>query len=136
MSQTEDIFKRLELSKKLTAALINEFQETFGESFFKSLEYIQGETQKLKMHHFKPSNLILWTVVGKDSSYILYENLWCSCQNFLIDSIYRAKKFKMCKHLLAQRIGSILSLYDTEIHKDTDYTEFCKNLVLYQFSSR
>jgi predicted nucleic acid-binding Zn finger protein len=92
------------------------------------LEYLQADNRKVHKNLFLPSNLILWTVEGQEQTYILYPEIYCQCQNFIMDSIYRAHKFKFCKHHLAQKIAEILNLYQNNQFSDSEYKAFIKNL--------
>src|SRR5271157_2771444 len=108
------LFEKLRREKKLTATLIDEFQERYKDLFFKAIEYIHSDNCKVVKNIFIPSNTVVWTVQGLDQNYIVYPDLYCQCQSFLMDAIYRNRKFKVCKHLLAQKIAEILNLFEIQ----------------------
>jgi predicted nucleic acid-binding Zn finger protein len=129
MEQKERIlFEKLNQEKMLNGPLMREFEDLYGDLFFKALEYIQSDKKKVVKHVFSPSNLILWTIQGTEKPYIIYPDLFCQCQAFLLESIYRNHKFKMCKHLLAQCLAEALNLYEIDNEKDNSYKEFLKTL--------
>lgn len=122
-----ELFDMLKKEKKINVQLIEGFQSYYGETFFKALEYIQIDEKKIKKNVFQPSNLIVWTIQGMDKTYRIYPGIYCQCQAFLLESIYRSKRFIMCKHLLAQKISEILNLFEMNMFSDIEYKKFIKN---------
>lgn len=122
-----ELFDMLRKEKKFNQKLIEGFQSYFGETFFKALEYVQIDGKKIKKNVFQPSDLIIWTIQGTEKTYRIYPEIYCQCQNFLLESVYRSKHFIMCKHLLAQKLSEILNLFETKSFSDSEYKKFIKN---------
>ena len=123
-----DIFSRLKNEGKLTATLIQDFEEEYGKLFFKALEFLQKKGPKVKKHLFFPSNLEMWTVQGAKRKYIIYPGLFCQCQSFLLNSIYRNRSFHFCKHLLAHKIAVALNQFENENWTDSKFLLWSKSL--------
>ena len=123
-----DIFSRLKNEGKLTATLIQEFEEEYGKIFYKALEFLQKEGPKVRQNTFSPSKSEIWTVQGAKRKYIIYPDLFCQCQSFLLNSIYRKKSFHFCKHLLAQKIAVALHQYESEEYLDSHFLSWSKHL--------
>lgn len=124
-----NLFNELTEKQKFTADLIHKFQKEYGETFFKALEFIQKDGPNIQKNIFYPSKLEVWTVQGsKKDKYIIFPEIFCQCQSFLLTSIYRVRSFNLCKHLLAHKIAIALCQYETNTFKDKNYFEFIKNL--------
>ena len=124
----QKIFSLLEKTGKLTGPLIQQFRDNYGDLFFKALEYIQVDTHKVVKNIFQPSELIIWSVQGVEQTYVVYPEIYCQCQSFQMDAIYRNRKFKMCKHLLAQKLAESLNLFEIIERKDSTFKEFSKQI--------
>jgi len=123
-----DLFERLAKERKLSAQLIHLFEKEYGNLFYKSLEFIQKAGPKVYKVSFSPSNLDLWTVQGAKRTYLVYPNIFCQCQDFLLNSIYRRHKFYMCKHLFAQKLADSLDQYITLNLKDKNFGDWKKQI--------
>lgn len=121
-----DLFKKLTNEKKLSAQLIHLFEKEYGDLFYKSLEFIQKDGPKVKKIIFLPSNLKIWSVEGAKKTYLVYPKIYCQCQDFLLNSIYRQKKYQMCKHLFAQKLSESLKQYIELKFKDKEFKEWKK----------
>lgn len=123
-----DLFDHLREQGKLTGFLIQKFIEEYGDLFYKALEFIQLDGPKVTKTVFLPSFLEIWTVQGAEKKYLVYPTLFCECQSFQINSIYRKKQFGFCKHLLALKIALSLNKYNEENYPDSNYKKWIKNL--------
>ncbi len=121
-----DLFGLLRRDQKFSANLIQEFQQLYGPMFFKSIELLENDGNRITKHRFLPSGLEVWVILGSGKEYILYPNLYCQCKSFTMETIYRKRTYFPCKHLLAQKFASILGRYDTETHKDREWSGFMK----------
>ena len=121
-----DLFEKLTNEKKFSAQLIHLFEKEYGSLFYKSLEFIQKDGPKVKKNIFLPSNLKIWSVEGAKKTYLVYPKIYCQCQDFLLNSIYRQKKYQMCKHLFAQKLSESLKQYIELKFKDKEYKEWKK----------
>lgn len=122
-----DLFEKLSQEKKFSVQLIHLFEKEYGDLFYRSLEFIQKDGPKVKKNSFSPSNLKIWSVEGAKKTYLVYPKIYCQCQDFLLNSIYRQKKFKMCKHLLAQKLSESLNQFGDLKFKDKEFKEWKNN---------
>ncbi|MHA1673602.1 MAG: hypothetical protein ACTSYI_08230 [Promethearchaeota archaeon] len=122
------LFDELQREKKFSGALIQKFQQEYGDIFFRSLEFLQNKGTKIKKTTFKPSNLEVWSIEGKSGNYLVYPGIYCQCHNFVIDIIYRKRKFTYCKHLFAQKLAKCVEQYQNEEKKDSEYLNWMKKL--------
>ncbi|MCS7140382.1 MAG: hypothetical protein N3F04_04735 [Candidatus Nezhaarchaeota archaeon] len=67
---------------------------------------------RVKKYVFKPSNRIVWVVVGKKRDYWVIPRLYCPCDDFYINVVSRRKKV-LCYHLIAQALAERWSKYET-----------------------
>ena len=121
-----DLFKKLTNEKKFSAQLIHLFEDEYGGLFYKSLEFIQKDGPKVKKNNFLPSNLKIWSVEGAKKTYLVFPNIYCQCQDFLLNSIYRQKKYQMCKHLFAQKLAESLDQFIELKFEDKEFKEWKK----------
>ncbi len=121
-----DLFKKLTNEKKFSAQLIHLFEKEYGGLFYKSLEFIQKDGPKVNKSTFLPSNLKIWSVEGAKKTYLVYPSIYCQCQDFLLNSIYRQKKYQMCKHLFAQKLSESLNQFIELKFEDKEFKEWKK----------
>jgi len=121
-----DLFEKLSFEKKFSVQLIHLFEKEYGGLFYKSLEFIQKDGPKVKKNTFLPSNLEIWSVQGAKKTYLVYPKIYCQCQDFLLNSIYRQKKYQMCKHLFAQKLSESLNQYIELKFKDKEFKDWKK----------
>ncbi len=79
------------------------------------------ESLSVKKYIFKPSNRIVWIVVGKEREYFVIPNMYCQCNEFYINVVVR-RKSKTCYHVLAQSIAEKIGKYEVYEVADGDYT--------------
>jgi predicted nucleic acid-binding Zn finger protein len=125
------IFSELARLGKFNVDLTQQFTAQFGETFLKALEYLQVEGRKVRKNVFSPSNLTIWTIEGTDHHYIVFPEIYCQCQNFQMEYIYRKKKFGMCKHLLAQKLAEILNQFEISKNSDSDWVKWKKQNIVF-----
>jgi len=118
------IFQSIISEKKISAAHIKKLQSLFGDTLFRAIELIDEEGSKFVKNCFCPSNLEIWTVEGTIKTHLIYPWLYCDCQNFLVDTIYRKRQFFPCKHILAQKIAEALEKYQIVSFEDKDFSKF------------
>ena len=124
-----DLFSQLEREQKFSASLIQAFEKKFGDRFFKALEKLDQQKQLVIKYIFFPSNYTIWVIQGQKDKYIIYPDVFCECKAFLLESIYRKKKFIPCKHLVAQKIAQVLNKYQEKRITDKNFSKIM-NLLL------
>ncbi len=96
--------------KKLTDA--------FGHRFIKAWE--AAKNKRVKKYIFKPSNRIVWVVVGKRQDYLIMPAAdFCTCNDFYFRVM--DKQIHLCYHLIAQKLARALGNYDLYEEEDSLY---------------
>ncbi|MBS7610022.1 hypothetical protein KEJ36_00355 [Candidatus Bathyarchaeota archaeon] len=115
----EDALRRARELGNLPMETLEELLNLFGERFRLALQAI--EEGRVKKYFFKPSNRVLWIVVGRKRDYeVLPEAPFCSCQDFYFRVL--EGEAPLCYHILAQRIAEALGKYDV-FHEDDELYE-------------
>ncbi len=100
---------------KLSGKNLTELFDLFGQRFTKALEALKEN--RVKKYVFRPSNRIVWIVVGRERDYlIIAEAEFCTCDDFYFRVL--DKKIHLCYHLIAQKIARNLNWY--EVIEETD----------------
>lgn len=128
LGNDQPIFQSIKAEKKISADHIKKLQSLFGDALFRAIELIDEGGSKIIKNCFSPSNLVIWTVEGTDKSHLIYPGIYCDCQNFLVDTIYRKRQFFPCKHLLAQKLGEALEKYQIANFEDKDFPKFSRKI--------
>jgi predicted nucleic acid-binding Zn finger protein len=103
---------------ELTEDQLIQLSAAFGSRFVKAWDAIHGE--RVKKYIFCPSGIVVWIVVGREREYqIMPEAGFCSCDDFYFRVMDR--EAHICYHLIAQKIGSELGLYDKIEEEDRLY---------------
>ncbi len=111
-SEIEDlntICKAAKTEDKLSGKNLTTLYELFGQRFTKALETLKEN--RVKKYTFKPSNRIVWIVVGRERDYlIMAEAEFCTCDDFYFRVL--DKKIHLCYHLIAQKIARNLGWFE------------------------
>lgn len=87
----------------------------FGQRFTKAWAAVQGK--RVKKYVFKPSNRVVWIVVGKERDYLIMPAAdFCSCNDFYFRVMDR--NIHLCYHLIAQKLAETLDSFDLYKEKD------------------
>ena len=90
----------------------------FGDRFDRAWRLVQEK--RVKRYTFKPSNRVVWIVVGQGGEYqVLPAAGYCGCDDFyfrVIDS-----ETAICYHLLGQKLAEALRSYDNVEEDDEAY---------------
>ncbi len=109
------ICKQAKAEDKLSGKSLTDLYDLFGQRFTKALETLKEN--RVKKYIFKPSNRIVWIVVGRERDYLLMpEAEFCSCDDFYFRVL--DKQIHLCYHLIAQKIARNLNWY--EVIDETD----------------
>jgi predicted nucleic acid-binding Zn finger protein len=83
--------------------------------------------KRVKLHHFKPSNRKIWTIVGTTKEYWVDPDLeFCSCPGYYF-SILDGKN--RCYHLESLKIAMKQNKMETIDFLDSEYEDFMKVLL-------
>jgi predicted nucleic acid-binding Zn finger protein len=103
------ICKQAKTEDKLSGKNLTDLYDLFGQRFTKALEALKEN--RVKKYVFKPSNRIVWIVVGRERDYLLMpEADFCSCDDFYFRVL--DKKVHLCYHLIAQKIARNLNWFE------------------------
>ncbi|MCC6012876.1 MAG: hypothetical protein LM593_00695 [Candidatus Verstraetearchaeota archaeon] len=97
---------------------IKEEMKENGEKLRKAIEAVNSLS--VKKYIFKPSNRVVWIVVGKKREYFVIPNMYCQCNEFYINVVIR-RKCKTCYHIIAQSIAEKTGKYEVYEVPDDDY---------------
>lgn len=81
----------------------------YGDRALKALEAVN--LGRVKKYFLTPSGRIFWVIVGRRRDYWVLPGIFCSCDDFYINVVTRARS-KYCYHLLAQALAEALSKYE------------------------
>ena len=112
------ICKEAKAAGKLSGENLTELYELFGQRFTKALDAIKEN--RVKKYIFKPSNRIVWIVVGRERDYLLMPQAeFCTCDDFYFRVL--DKQVHLCYHLIAQKIANNLGWFDVINENDELY---------------
>lgn len=105
----EQVCKEAKEQGKLAGNHLNQLYEVLGMRFTKAWEALKEG--RIKKYVFKPSNRVVWIVVGKERDYLIIASAdFCMCDDFYFRVL--DQRIHMCYHLLAQKIAEALDWYD------------------------
>jgi predicted nucleic acid-binding Zn finger protein len=117
------ICKEAKTKGKLIGKNLTKLYEIFGQRFIKAFEALKEN--RVKKYIFKPSNRVVWIVVGKERDYLIMpEAEFCPCDDFYFRVL--DKEVHLCYHLIAQKIANILEWYETLEEHDELYDSLMK----------
>jgi predicted nucleic acid-binding Zn finger protein len=112
------ICKQAKAEDKLSGKNLTDLYDLFGQRFTKALEALKEN--RVKKYVFKPSNRVVWIVVGRERDYLIMpEAEFCTCDDFYFRVLDR--KVHLCYHLIAQKIARNLSWFEVIDENDALY---------------
>ncbi|MCW4011031.1 MAG: hypothetical protein NWF05_10510 [Candidatus Bathyarchaeota archaeon] len=112
------ICKKAKAEDKLSGKNLTDLYDLFGQRFTKALEALKEN--RVKKYIFKPSNRVVWIVVGRERDYLLMpEAEFCTCDDFYFKVLDR--KAHICYHLIAQKIARNLGWFSVINETDELY---------------
>lgn len=103
---------------KLGGKNLTELYDLFGQRFTKALEALKEN--RVKKYVFKPSNRIVWIVIGRERDYLIMPQAeFCTCDDFYFRVL--DKQVHLCYHLIAQKIANNLGWYEVITESDELY---------------
>jgi len=91
------------------------------------------QEQGVKLHRFLPSNRTIWTVVGRESDFLIdfdpkgKSKPFCSCDDFHFRVL--SGRVPDCYHLLAAKEAVSSGLYSVIDFRDDEMSDFLKALI-------
>jgi predicted nucleic acid-binding Zn finger protein len=112
------VCKEAKADGKLTGKNLTRLYEIFGQRFTKAFEAL--EENRVKKYVFRPSDKIIWIVVGKERDYLIMPQAeFCTCDDFYFRVLDR--QVHLCYHLIAQKIANSLGWYEAIEEHDELY---------------
>lgn len=103
------VCNRAKVKKRIKKADQVSLSAAFGQRFTKAWEAIEG--RRVKKYLFRPSNRVVWIVVGKEQDYLIMPAAYfCSCDDFYFRVMDR--EIHLCYHLIAQKLAETLERFD------------------------
>ncbi|MCK4477938.1 hypothetical protein KAU88_05365 [Candidatus Bathyarchaeota archaeon] len=119
----QQICKKAATGKLINEADLNKLSSAFGQRFAKAWETVKDK--RVKKYAFKPSNRIVWIVVGKERDYLIMPAVdFCTCDDFYFRVMDR--QIHLCYHLIAQKLAETLESYDPYEEEDGLYSVLMK----------
>lgn len=120
------IYEKAKNKEKLDSEFINFLEDLIPNRSEKILDVLNREIIK---NIYKPSNRIIWTVVGRegDQEHLIFPKLYCSCKSFYKEVVINKSK-EFCKHLIAQIICKALNNYKIVELNDRDFNKRIKEM--------
>ncbi|MEM4310790.1 MAG: hypothetical protein QXX95_00165 [Nitrososphaerales archaeon] len=82
----------------------------------------------IKLHLFKPSQIEIWTVIGREGDEVVDDELnYCSCKDFYFSVL--SGKEKQCYHLMALKMAKEGKRFDLIEFDDSELKGFIKALL-------
>ena len=116
-----DIVSNLKKDSKLSTEDMERLEKIFGDRVKKALNLI-GEN-RVKKYLFTPSGVIRWVVTGYEKDYLVIEQSFCSCKDFLFTALFK-REVPSCYHLLAREIAERIEKYDEITIEDNVYATY------------
>jgi predicted nucleic acid-binding Zn finger protein len=111
----EQICKEAAIAKRIRDADLDRLSAAFGQRFTKAWEAVKDK--RVKKYVFKPSNRVVWIVVGKGRDYLIMPAAdFCTCDDFYFRVMDR--QIHLCYHLIAQKLAATLENY--ELYEEED----------------
>ena len=105
----EDICKKVKAEDKVTGANLTSLSIAFGARFTRAWEALKE--RRIKKYIFKPSERVVWIVVGRQREYIIMPTAeFCSCDDFYFRVM--DGEVHLCYHLIAQKMAEASGWYD------------------------
>ncbi len=104
--------------KRIKDSDLNTLSAAFGQRFEKALEAVK--TKRVKKYAFRPSNRVVWIVVGRERDYLIMPAAdFCTCDDFYFRVMDR--QVHLCYHLIAQKIAEATGSYASYEEEDELY---------------
>ncbi len=123
IDQLNLICKHAKAEDKLSGKNLTDLYDLFGQRFTKALEALKEN--RIKKYYFRPSNRVVWIVVGRERDYLLMpEAEFCMCDDFYFRVLDR--RIHLCYHLIAQKIARNLGWFENLDERDELYDSLMK----------
>ena len=123
LHKLKQVCKEATTERRIKDADLDKLSAAFGQRFEKALEAVKDK--RVKKYVFKPSNRIVWIVVGKERDYLIMPAAdFCTCDDFYFRAM--DKQIHLCYHLIAQKIAETTESYELYEEEDELYDVLMK----------
>jgi len=103
----EAVCSEVQAEGSVSEALLKRLSEVFGQRSVRAWEAVKEG--RVKKYVFKPSNRVVWVVVGKRRDYLIKpEADYCSCDDFY----FQFNHGHLCYHIVAQKLAEAAGKFD------------------------
>lgn len=114
----KQICKEAAMENRVKDDDLDKLSAAFGQRFTKALNAV--EDRRVKKYVFKPSNRVVWIVVGKGRDYLIMPAAdFCTCDDFYFRVMDR--QVHLCYHLIAQKLAETLESFVSYEENDELY---------------
>lgn len=115
LEELKQICQEASAEKRIKDTDLERLSAAFGQRFAKAWEAV--ENKRVKKYIFKPSNRVVWIVVGRGRDYLIMPAAdFCTCDDFYFRVM--DKQIHLCYHLIAQKLAETLESY--ELYEEED----------------
>lgn len=101
----KQICQKASKERRIEDADLDKLSTAFGERFTKAWKAVKDK--RVKKYFFRPSNRVVWIVVGKGRDYLIMPAAdFCTCDDFYFRVM--DKQVHLCYHLIAQKLAETL----------------------------
>jgi len=106
-SVLETVCRGVKTEGTVSEVHLERLSEVFGQRSARAWEAV--EEGRIKKYVFKPSNRVVWIVVGKGRDYLVMPAAdYCSCDDFY----FQFDRGHLCYHIIAQKLAEAAGKYD------------------------
>ncbi len=118
LEMLKNVCREVAIEKRIKESDLDTLSTVFGQRFEKALKATEG--RRVKKYIFKPSNRVVWIVVGKGRDYLIMPIAYfCTCDDFYFRVMDR--QIHLCYHLIAQKLAEALGIFELYEEQDKLY---------------
>jgi len=103
----EAVCREIQTEGAVSEAHLKRLSEVFGQRAARAWEAVREG--RIKKYVFKPSNRVVWIVVGKRRDYLIMPAAdYCSCDDFY----FQFDHGHLCYHIVAQKLAEAAEKFD------------------------
>jgi len=114
----KQVCKETTMGERIKDSDLVKLSAAFGQRFVKAWKAVEGK--RVKTYVIKPSNRVVWIVVGKGRDYLIMPAAdFCTCDDFYFRVMDR--QIHLCYHLIAQKLAETSKSYELYEEEDELY---------------
>ncbi len=120
----EEKFNQLKLKKKIDKEFLQDLEKILSIPAERIIEALRRGITK---YILRPSNRIIWIVMGEHQPYLIYPDMYCGCLDYF-NRVMQQKEIAYCKHLVAFKISAILESYAECELNDVEFNKILEDI--------